>query len=126
VGGWYSTTTRFSMTSGTSGVHVEGCSQTVSPRGIVNEPLIADNDKTLKVTVLSNPSPVDFTLHINGSSAEPVMIRVMDITGRVFSTSRLSGGDFYFRTGVNLNNGIYFAEVIQGKNRKIIKLVKVN
>jgi hypothetical protein len=74
----------------------------------------------------SNPSFKDFTLQITGKSTEPIRIRILDIIGREINTTSYDGNTTLIRLGENLKAGNYFAEVIKGTNRKVLKLVKQN
>jgi len=51
-------------------------------------------------------------------------LRVMDISGRIIETKNVTA-DQTIRIGDNYRAGIYLAEVIQGNERKIVKLVKI-
>jgi len=86
------------------------------------EPLKAE---AFKVNVSPNPSASGFTIQVAGNNQEMIQVRITDITGRVYSVSSALSGSV-IRTGNNLIAGIYFAEVIQGTNRQVIKLVKLN
>ena len=54
------------------------------------------------------------------------MIRIFDNTGVVRSMSSLTSKANSIKVGGNLIGGMYIAEVTQGANRKILKLVKLN
>ena len=84
------------------------------------------NSESFKVFVSPNPSASDFTIRVQSNSNELINIRVTDALGRVITTI----------TGVQKNSliilskyyrgGNYFAEVVQGANHKIVKLIKLN
>lgn len=92
------------------------------------------NKATLKVvckTLLSiddalsispNPSSSDFTLHLGSVNTDHLTLRIIDETGRLISTEKISGD---VTIGSDLDAGIYFIEVIDNNtliNRsKIIK-----
>ena len=77
----------------------------------------------LKVKAWPNPSGHEFTLLVEGSSAEKFVITVYDVLGRKVRRIEKSNGQL-IRFGEELKAGIYLVEVIQGANRKAIKLVK--
>ena len=71
-----------------------------------------------------NPSPSSFHLTVNTRSVEDVHVVVSDVNGRrVKEMKIIPGMDTLF--GNELINGIYFVEIIQGKNRKVLKLEKL-
>jgi SprB repeat/Secretion system C-terminal sorting domain/Bacterial protein of unknown function (DUF839) len=77
----------------------------------------------LNVKVLPNPSSANFTLIAESNSTDQVQIIVSDVYGKnVFTTKGSVGKAYTF--GDNLNTGVYFVKVIQGKNFKTIKLIK--
>ena len=78
------------------------------------------------VTILPNPTTNNFRIYVESESVEPIMIRITDISGRVYSSVTEIPDGSEIIAGDNLNDGIYFAEIIQGKNRKIVKLIKMN
>jgi hypothetical protein len=126
VGAWYSKTTKFSMTSGTSGAYVGStCALQSRPGDDADKNPVTDRSGTFTVSAMPNPSNSDFMLHITGSSSDPTLVRVFDISGKVISVIKLNGGISYTRFGSNLNGGTYFAEVIKGNNRQVMKLVKL-
>jgi PA14 domain/Bacterial Ig domain/Secretion system C-terminal sorting domain len=80
--------------------------------------------KKLKVTVAPNPSNNYFTLNISGGSNERVTVIVRDVAGRVIKTIYNESANTNIKLGSDLASGIYFAEIMQGKERKTLKLVK--
>ncbi len=79
----------------------------------------------LDVQVMTNPTHSEFTLVIKSSSNEPVSMRIIDINSRVkeVRTAILPGQPV--KAGMHYFNGIYFAEFVQGREKKVIKLVKL-
>jgi len=88
---------------------------------VLDEPLW---DGKLNVQVLPNPSSTYFSLIIKGNHESPVSIRVLDIFGRVVERYEKIGSKTVLKLGHKLGNGSYFAEVIQGSERKVVKLIK--
>jgi hypothetical protein len=118
------------ITTETSGVNVSEY-PTQQPtqftvRGEVEKQGETPKAELFTVTALPNPSSSNFTLYITGNGAETVVIRIMDISGKVISITKLNGSVAYTHLGGNLKGGIYFAEVIQGNNRRVLKLIKLN
>jgi len=50
---------------------------------------------------------------------------VMDGSGRVVDAKSKIGAGSTFQIGHNYSSGTYYAELIQGTNRKVIQLIKV-
>lgn len=79
--------------------------------------------KDFSIQVLPNPSKNYFTVNIKTSDASPISVRVIDVLGRVVEEkTNVTGGSLIF--GNKLSAGVYTAEIMQGTNRKVIKLVK--
>jgi hypothetical protein len=69
-----------------------------------------------------NPFTSGFTLHILTASPNPITVNIHDVLGRIVETYR----DVTEATqiGIDLNKGVYFAEVIQDDVRKMIQVAK--
>ncbi len=80
--------------------------------------------KELTVRVQPNPSQNEFTLITRSNSDLALTIRVMDAQGRVVETVKGAGANGTVQIGAKLLPGIYFAEVLQGNQQKIVKLIK--
>ena len=80
----------------------------------------------LQVNVTPNPAVDVFRIQVNSTSNGPVIIRIMDAAGIVRSTTSALTKGSVATVGRGLKSGIYYAEVIQGNQRKMIKLIKVN
>ncbi len=63
---------------------------------------------------------------INSNDENPVTVRVMDISGRVIETHEKIAYSGILKLGQLWKAGSYFAEVIQGEQRKVVKLIKAN
>jgi hypothetical protein len=81
-------------------------------------------EEGLKVTVLPNPSSTYFTLKLESKYDMPVNMRVMDSRGRVVDARSKIGANGTMRIGNEYASGTYYAEMIQGNQRKVIQLVK--
>jgi hypothetical protein len=82
--------------------------------------------KSFEVKAMPNPSSNYFTLVLSGGDDSPVTIRVVDMSGRVMDQYQKLAPNTLLRIGEKWRNGIYIAEIIQGGQRKTIKLVKLN
>ena len=54
----------------------------------------------------------------------PVSLRVMDGTGRVVDAKSKIGANSTIQIGHNYSSGTYYAELIQGGQRKVVQLIK--
>lgn len=100
---------------------------TVSGRQAADQALV--NERTapamFDARAMPNPTTGTFNLVITGNGEAPVSVRVLDMFGKVMMRNdRVSAGTLRF--GQGWGAGTYFAEVIHGSEKKIIKLVKVN
>ena len=79
-----------------------------------------------KVNVYPNPSATDFSIMVISKTNEPVSVRIVDMNGKVRSVQTQLAKTNIIKVGSNLLGGTYFAEVTQGANKKVVKLVKLN
>jgi hypothetical protein len=77
------------------------------------------------VNVSPNPTNREFLIQIFSTSDAPVTVRIFDNNGVLKSISTPESGTNYVIVGSNWNSGMYFAEVSQGANRKVVKLLKL-
>lgn len=82
-------------------------------------------EQSLGLTAYPNPSSMHFTLKIQSpKTKEKVSLRILDLKGRqVEQINNLNPGQVIV-LGNNYKAGIYFAELVQGTERKMLKLVK--
>jgi Secretion system C-terminal sorting domain len=81
----------------------------------------------LSVIAMPNPTSNSFSIHIRAAnSIEKISLRISDVFGRtVEQKTNLSAGQT-ISFGNKYQSGIYFAEVLQGNERKVVKLVKLD
>ncbi len=84
----------------------------------------AASEEDLKVTAMPNPSTTFFTLKIESRFQTPVELRVMDGRGRVVDAKSKIGANSTIQIGHNYSSGTYYAELIQGTQRKVVQLIK--
>jgi hypothetical protein len=105
-------------------------SATMGTNGTAKNLLMADPEITgpgrLTVNILPNPSTNNFTIRISSNDENPVSIRVTDMLGRVIETYEKVTSAGMLKLGQNWTSGVYFAEVMQGEQRKLIKMIKTN
>lgn len=79
----------------------------------------------LDVTVFPNPSAGDFTINLNAKSTkEKITIHIIDMYGRIIETRNLPANSTV-RFGDRYRSGTYFVRIMQGKEHKEIKLIKL-
>jgi len=74
--------------------------------------------------VMPNPSSTFFNLSIRGRNELPVTIKIMDMFGRVVERHERIAANTVLKVGSRWTNGSYYAEIIQGDQRRIIKILK--
>ena len=74
--------------------------------------------------VLPNPSRNQFIFSIESKNESPLSIRIIDAQGRVVSRL-LNQTSNTIKFGDDLLPGLYFAEVIKGSEKTVMKLVKL-
>ena len=85
-----------------------------------------EGNEKLEVAAMPNPSNSIFNLAINGNNRNPVQVRVTDIFGRVVEQYEKVSANTILKIGRKLNGGSYYVEVIQGDQRKFLKIIKAN
>jgi hypothetical protein len=78
---------------------------------------------SLELRAYPNPSENGFNLVLKNQTTEEVMVRVLDLSGKVMKTFR-GTPDQLFRVGDDLKPGMYIAEVMQGGQKTMVKLIK--
>ncbi|MEN9685401.1 MAG: hypothetical protein RLZZ28_1187, partial [Bacteroidota bacterium] len=81
-------------------------------------------ESELKVKASPNPTTDVFTLVVTSDKKLPVQVRIFDAAGRVTESMRNAPIGVPFRMGQTLFSGVYYAEVVQGKERVVVKLIK--
>jgi hypothetical protein len=98
------------------------CVAPVYTRGAITEENPFSSDK-IQVKVIPNPTDSYFTLDVESSSNEKIVVVVYDVLGRIVKHIENSEGQL-IRFGEDLKVGSYMAIVRQGNNTKTVKLVK--
>ena len=87
--------------------------------------MLIDNKKLYHLLIPAIPLFLSSDSSIESNDELPVSIRIMDMYGRIINQYSTNPGISTKRVGNNLLPGMYFAEVSQGKERKLVKLVKL-
>ena len=88
----------------------------------------ADQDEikinTLELTAWPNPSQSVFQIRVRSTDpGSKISVRITDMSGRVITARQVSSGQI-ITAGSNFIAGMYIVEVMQGDQRKSMKLVK--
>ncbi|MFI5130012.1 MAG: T9SS type A sorting domain-containing protein [Chitinophagales bacterium] len=78
------------------------------------------------VNAAPNPAISYFNLVMSSDDMTPVSVHVSDISGRMIETHEQVPSTGILRLGQGWRAGTYFSEITQGRNRKVVKMVKVN
>jgi len=102
-----------------------GCSLGECPGSRTIYSVVEKEVVEFNVQVVPNPSQAHFKLILKLNDNTPVSLRIMDVLGRVIETKAniAETGNLIF--GNNLRPGAYLAEITQGTNRRVIKLIKM-
>jgi hypothetical protein len=74
---------------------------------------------------VNNPTQTYFILHAESNSNSQMNIKITDVSGRVIETFRNEPPGKNFMIGSKYFPGTYFAEITQGQNTRIVKLIKL-
>ena len=103
------------------------CEEVLYAKAVVTEKApVKPAVEMLDVMVAPNPAETQFTLFIETASKEKISFVLYDVFGRVVKRTENKGGTQQIMFGEELKAGMYMVEVIQGSERKVIKLVKLN
>lgn len=80
----------------------------------------------LAIKVLGNPSPNSFNIQLRGKSGNNIRLTVYDGMGRVIETRSSLQSNQTVRLGSFYHSGIYLVEIVQGKQKQTLKLLKSN
>ena len=112
-------------TSGVSDHLAHGCylgnCSTLSSKSSIEIALEETNEFT--VTVAPNPSKTEFQINVAGNAVETIFVSVFDMSGRRINLLETNPNEM-ITIGSKLASGIYLAEIMQGNNKKTVKLIK--
>jgi hypothetical protein len=96
-----------------------------TPVAVVIKPVVQP-DNAFSVKVTPNPSNSDFRINVTSKGTAHVTVRLMNLSGKVLGVYDLNPKGSYITVGSDLTGGTYFAEIVQGVNTQVVKLVKLN
>ena len=79
----------------------------------------------LDVIAYPNPTTNNFSITVQADAKEKIMMQVVDMYGRIIETRNVSANSIV-RFGDRYRSGTYFVRIIQGKEHKEIKLIKLS
>jgi len=77
------------------------------------------------VKVTPNPGTAYFDLIVTSAFKSPVRIRILDISGRTVGNDQKVSPNSHIRLGETWTAGTYFAEIVQGDQKKVVKIIKI-
>ena len=92
---------------------------------VEREQIVDEHLNNLKVFAYPNPTNTNFTLNIKDNTSEKITIQVIDVYGRLIEIRNVTANST-FRFGENYQQGVYFINLIQGKEHKEMKLIKLS
>lgn len=90
---------------------------------VVGTALTTDIAHGLSVKALPSVSYHAFTLMIRSTETAPVHIRILDEKGRLLEARSHTAANGMVRIGDNYRPDVYYAEVVQGAEKKVMKLI---
>jgi len=84
-----------------------------------------DISNPFDVAAFPNPSSSHFMLNVKGNTNEKITMQVVDMYGRIIETRNVTANSIT-RLGDRYRQGAYFVRIMQGKEHKEIKLIKLS
>jgi hypothetical protein len=85
----------------------------------------AEVTNVLDVVAFPNPSASNFTINVKSNGkTDRITMQVVDMYGRIIETRNVNANS-PIRFGDRYNPGTYFVRIMQGKEHKEIKLIKM-
>jgi hypothetical protein len=83
------------------------------------------NENIFQAKISPNPSNLEFTVKtFTENSKMKINMRVLDIYGRTIEIKQNIAPNTTTQFGGSYSRGIYFTEIIQGKRKIVIKMIK--
>ena len=131
-------TTTVTVTSSNGVLPDATCSFTVtvvcgSPNSPITQAVVAPGKSEiaqltpdiLDVIAYPNPTTNNFSITVEAAAKEKITMQVVDMYGRIIETRNISANSIV-RFGDRYRAGTYFVRIIQGKQHKELKLVKIS
>ena len=79
----------------------------------------------LSVKVSPNPSNGNFTVKLSSSNSDLISVRIISATGQPLELKNSIAPGTVIKVGDSWKPGSFMLEAIQGKNRQVVKLIKL-
>lgn len=89
---------------------------------IVNAPA---DDKTISLSVMGNPSASSFTISIKGTGKSVMTLQITNAAGRPIEQFEALQSGQQVTIGQTYHRGVYYAVLIQGDKKEVMKLIKL-
>ena len=98
---------------------------TTTSRNVTQETVVESQAAFFNLKAYPNPALTHFTVKIESSNTQDkIRLRVVDLSGKTTEIFENVMPNTTMRLGATYNPGVYFIEMIQGKNRKLLKVMK--
>jgi hypothetical protein len=78
----------------------------------------------MEVKVFPNPTTLSFNLHVTADGSKSIIhTRLLDLQGRVMKTILINPNE-NISLGAELKPGVYMLEVLQGEEKRVVRVVK--
>jgi hypothetical protein len=133
---WYSNTPSSTLAEQSIGggniqvrTPIVGTKVTIQPESTENKLSVRQEQSVVasnfNLTAFPNPATSSFNVKLESTvTADRIQLRVMDINGRTIEVRNNLNAGQTLRLGGDYRPGIYIIEMIQGNNRKQLKLMK--
>jgi hypothetical protein len=95
-------------------------------RPIQQQIQVVNEEGYLTLKAMPNPSATDFTLLIKSPKQHKIKMRVIDLLGRVIEVKEDISANGTIKLGSKYYPGTYVVEIIQGNEKRVVKLFKLN
>jgi hypothetical protein len=120
---YYSGDAKFAGNTGTLTQTINSNSALAATRQKTNDKTLDVSVHTLEVNAAPNPSSYHFTITIKSNGNEKMSLRVVDVLGRTIERKEgIANGTL--QIGNKYRPGTYIVEVMQGNQRRYLKLIK--
>jgi hypothetical protein len=111
-----------------SNVVIQSLINNEPPKTIQTDVVAETTPKTsLELAAYPNPTSSNYTIQVNaGNTKDKILLQVFDVSGRIIETRNNVTAGSTFTLGDKYRPGSYFIRVMQGKEHKEIKLVKLS
>ena len=99
-----------------------------TPNEITQASSLSVETGTNEFTVNVNPNPVSSNFNVTVKSKDlntPVEIRILNTNGKLVTIQKTAANSTLKISADKWSGGMYFVEVIQGKQRKVVRLIRM-